>query len=53
EPDGVAGPHADPVRDWPVLPHLLGEILLDPEGLVGRLRIIQTALVRMDKACDN
>nr|AFK38987.1 unknown [Lotus japonicus] len=35
-PDGVVSPHADPVRDGPVLPHLLGQLLLDPERLVGR-----------------
>ena len=39
EPDGVVGPHTDPVGDGPVLPHLLGELLLDPERLVGRLHI--------------
>lgn len=39
EPDGVVGPHPNPVRNGPVLPHLLGELLLDPKGLVGRLHI--------------
>ncbi|KAF7806498.1 60S ribosomal protein L39 [Senna tora] len=38
-PDGVIGPHPNPVRYRPVLPHLLRELLLDPEGLVGRLHI--------------
>ena len=38
EPDGVVGAHADPVGDGAVLAHLLGQLLLDPEGLVGRLR---------------
>jgi hypothetical protein len=37
-PDGVVGAHADPVGDGAVLAHLLGQLLLDPEGLVGRLR---------------
>lgn len=37
EPDCVVSPHADPVGDGPVLPHFLRELLLDPEGLVGRL----------------
>jgi hypothetical protein len=38
EPDGIVGAHADPVGDGAVLAHLLGQLLLDPEGLVGRLR---------------
>jgi hypothetical protein len=38
EPDGVVGAHADPVGDGAVLAHLLGQLLLDAEGLVGRLR---------------
>ena len=38
KPDCVVGSHADPVGDWPVLPHLLGQLLLDTEGLVGRLQ---------------
>ena len=38
EPDGVVGAHADPVGDGAVLALLLGQLLLDPEGLVGRLR---------------
>jgi len=38
EPDGVVGAHADPVGDGAVLAHLLGQLLLDPERLVGRLR---------------
>jgi hypothetical protein len=36
-PDGVVGPHADPVGDGAVLALLLGQLLLDPEGLVRRL----------------
>jgi hypothetical protein len=35
-PDGVVGAHADPVGDGAVLALLLGQLLLDPEGLVGR-----------------
>ncbi|KAI5665743.1 hypothetical protein M9H77_15596 [Catharanthus roseus] len=35
--DGVVSPHTDPVRNWPVLPLLLRQLLLDHEGLVGRL----------------
>jgi len=35
--DRVAGPHADPLRNRPVLLQLLGELHLDAEGLVGRL----------------
>lgn len=35
-PDGVVGSHADPVGDGTVLAHLLGQLLLDLEGLVGR-----------------
>ena len=38
EPDGVVGAHADPVGDGAVLALLLGQLLLDPEGLVRRLR---------------
>lgn len=38
EPDGVVSPHADPVRDWPVLAHFLSELLLDAESLVRRLQ---------------
>ena len=38
EPDGVVGAHADPVGDGAVLAHLLRQLLLDPEGLVRRLR---------------
>jgi hypothetical protein len=37
-PDGVIRPHPDPVRNGSVLPHLLGQLLLDHEGLVRRLR---------------
>lgn len=37
-PDGVVRPQADPVRNWPVLPHLLRQLLLDPERLVRRLK---------------
>ena len=37
-PDGVVGPHADPVGDGAVLALLLGQLLLDAEGLVGRHR---------------
>lgn len=33
-PDGVVGPHTDPVRDGTILPHLLRQFLLDDEGLV-------------------
>jgi len=33
-PDGVVGPHPDPVRNRPVLPHLLGQLLLDAKSLV-------------------
>ncbi len=36
-PDLVIGPHADPLGNLPVLLSLLGEGLLDLEGLVGRL----------------
>ena len=36
-PDGVAGAQANPLRDGPVLALLLGQDLLDLEGLVGRL----------------
>jgi len=38
EPDSVVSAHADPVGDGAVLALLLGQLLLDPEGLVGRLR---------------
>jgi hypothetical protein len=34
--DHVAGPHTDPLRDWLVLLHLLGELCPGEEGLVGR-----------------
>jgi hypothetical protein len=37
-PDGVVRAHADPVGDGAVLAHLLRQLLLDPEGLVRRLR---------------
>ena len=36
--DGVAGPHPDPLRDRPVLLQLLGQLDLDAEGFVGRLK---------------
>ena len=35
--DGVVSAHADPIRDGPVLPLLLRQLLLYHEGLVGRL----------------
>lgn len=38
KPDGVVGPHANPMRDGAVLPQLLSQFLLDPEGLLGRLQ---------------
>jgi hypothetical protein len=34
--DGVVGAHADPVRDGAVLLHLLAQLLLDEERLLGR-----------------
>jgi hypothetical protein len=37
-PDGVVGTHANPVWNGAVLPHLLRQLLLDPESLVRRLR---------------
>ncbi len=37
-PDGVARPHADPLRDGAVLLQLLGQLSLDAHGLVGRLK---------------
>jgi hypothetical protein len=37
-PDGIVGAHADPVGDGAVLALLLRQLLLDPEGLVRRLR---------------
>lgn len=36
-PDGVAGPHADPLRKRPVLTLLLGQLDLDLERLMRRL----------------
>ena len=36
--DGVAGPHPDPLRDRSVLLQLLGQLDLDAESLVGRLK---------------
>jgi hypothetical protein len=36
--DSVVSPHTDPVRNWPVLSHLLRQFLLDSEGLVWRLQ---------------
>ena len=36
-PDGVASPHPDPLRDWPILLKLLGQLSLDAEGLVRTL----------------
>lgn len=33
-PDFVVSPETNPVRDGPVLPHLLGKLLFDDEGLV-------------------
>lgn len=38
-PDLVIGPKADPLGNLPVLARLLGQDLLDLEGLVGRLRV--------------
>ncbi|MCD9643285.1 hypothetical protein HAX54_030627 [Datura stramonium] len=35
-PNGVVGPHANPIRNRPVLPMLLRQLLLDHESLVGR-----------------
>jgi hypothetical protein len=36
--DGIVGAHADPVGDGAVLALLLRQLLLDPGGLVRRLR---------------
>ena len=33
-PDGVASLHSHPLRDWPVLLHLLGQLGLDPKGFM-------------------
>lgn len=46
EPDGVVGAHTDPVRDGPILPHLLGQLLLDYEGLVRRLCTLTKPIIR-------
>ncbi|KAL7135645.1 hypothetical protein ABFS83_11G112000 [Erythranthe nasuta] len=40
--DGVVGAHADPVRDRPVLPLLLRQLLLYHERFVRRLQITHT-----------
>ena len=37
-PNGVTGPHADPLGNGTVLLQLLSELALDPEGLVSRLK---------------
>ena len=37
--DGVAGPHTDPLGHRSVLLQLLAELLLDAEGLQGRLEV--------------
>ncbi len=37
--DGVAVAHSDPLGNGPVLLQLLGQLLLDTEGLVGRLKM--------------
>lgn len=37
-PDGVVSPQPNPVRNRPVLSHLLGQLLLDSESLVRRLQ---------------
>ncbi len=37
-PDGVARPHADPLGDGTVLLQLLGQLSLNAECLVGRLK---------------
>lgn len=39
EPDGIVGPHADPVRDRSVLTHLLRKLFLDAESLMRRLQL--------------
>jgi len=43
-PDGIVGPHTDPVRDGPVLPHLLRQFLLDYECLVWRLQTTKSTI---------
>ena len=48
-PDGVARAHADPLRDRAVLLQLLGERLLDGEGLVARLRAGAGAAAQVSK----
>lgn len=45
-PDCVIGTQSDPVRNGSVLPHLLGQLLLDHEGLVRRLHRKQTILAK-------
>ena len=37
-PNGVSRPHSEPLRDGTVLLELLGQLALDAERLVGRLR---------------
>merc|ERR1719186_1679878 len=34
--DGVSSPHPDPLRDWPILLHFLGQNFLDAERFESR-----------------
>ena len=44
--DRVAGPHPDPLRDRSVLLQLLGQLDLDAESLVGRLKVKRNMILR-------
>lgn len=46
--DGVVSAHPDPVRDGPVLPLLLRQLLLDHESLVGRLNSWEKKIHRLN-----
>jgi hypothetical protein len=49
--DGVAGPHADPLGNGPVLLELLGQLRLNPEGLVRRLGRKRTTRESNEQTC--
>jgi hypothetical protein len=51
-PNGVAGPHPEPLRDGTVLLQLLGKLLLDAERFKRRLKK-QNAFDQFWSSCNN
>jgi hypothetical protein len=52
-PDPVVSPHLDPPRDRRILVYHLGELDLDPEGLVARHCCVLSSFAILSAKLDN